>query len=196
MKNKKFALLGLSVFFVVILSLVAGCSKNAITESNEVSPDLKAAEGIPGDQINWVSWEQEIVKKISALAKQGTESKWIYPDVWGTVGGEKTFGNMVEFPPGAVAEEQYITVDVVCVDENEQCGAGVDFLPSQQFLLDVKVTLSWGYLDYDGDPSDLKIYWRDDDTELWILIPDPEIDLESKTSSFYIDHFTRFGWGF
>jgi hypothetical protein len=74
------------------------------------------------------------------------------------------------------------------------CGAMVDFLPSQQFEADVYVTLSWEVLNFDGDPESLDIHWYNEETGLWVLVPNPVIDTEEGTVSVYIDHFTRYAW--
>ncbi len=74
------------------------------------------------------------------------------------------------------------------------CGASVDFLPSQQFEANVTVTLSWEALNFDGNPDELEVYWFNDDTDLWVLVPDPVIDYVNGTVSVNIDHFTRYAW--
>ena len=72
---------------------------------------------------------------------------------------------------------------------------GVEFWPDQEFDKNVRVTLSWDCLEFDGDPNDLKVYWLDESTGLWVLVPDPEVDAEQKTVSVYVNHFTRYQWG-
>jgi hypothetical protein len=79
-------------------------------------------------------------------------------------------------------------------DLDTPCGASVDFLPNQQFEADVTVTLSWEALNFDGDPDSLEIYWLDETTDLWVLVPDPVIDVDDETVSVNIDHFTRYAW--
>lgn len=74
------------------------------------------------------------------------------------------------------------------------CGASVDFLPSQQFQANVTVTLSWEALNFDGNPEELEVYWYQEDTALWVLVPDPTIDYVNGTVSVNVDHFTRYAW--
>jgi len=81
------------------------------------------------------------------------------------------------------------------IPEINNAGAAADFLPSTQFLMNVKVTLSWEALDFDGDPENLNIYWYNEANGLWVLVPDPEFDFDHQTISIYIDHFTRYAWG-
>lgn len=193
MSSKRITLVKLLVFSIVIVVLTS-CSTDPLTAPKDQSAGLSINQGIPADQINWISWKPEVKEQIDVLAKSGLAGKMITQS-GGTVGGNITFGNTVEIPAGAVPSNTYITVEVLHVDGNE-CGAEVEFLPSMQFLLSVKITLSWEYLDFDGDPEDLKVYYLDEDTGEWILVLNPEISLENKTISVYVDHFTRYGWGF
>ena len=195
MKNKKILLVVLAPVALSLL-LLGCCSKDSLTGPENQAADLTINQGIPADQINWISWKPEVKEQIDALAKSGLAGKMITQS-GGTVGGNITFGNTVEIPAGAVPSNTYITVEVLCADENEQCGAEVEFLPTDmQFLLDVKIALSWEYLDFEGNPQDLNVYWLDESTGLWVEVYDPVIDLENKTISVYVDHFTRYGWGF
>ncbi len=192
MSSKRITLVKLLVFSIVIVVLTS-CSTDPLTAPKDQSAGLSINQGIPADQINWISWKPEVKEQIDVLAKSGLAGKMITQS-GGTVGGNITFGNTVEIPAGAVPSNTYITVEVLHVDGNE-CGAEVEFLPSMQFLLSVKITLSWEYLDFDGNPEDLNVYWFDEDTHLWILVPNPENSLEDKTISVYVNHFTRYGWG-
>ena len=187
---------------VSAIFLLVGCSNQSITEP--------PVQGLTTDQIDFVSWKAEVadvaVKTDKSIEELESLERWTIPGLdWGivfkrfggTVGGETTFGNKVDVPAYAFRQHfRFIVVRVVCVEDGEQCGAEVDFLPSQNFNKDVKVTLSYEYLDFDGDPSGLNIYWYDEDGDLWYLVPDPEIDTENCTVSVYVNHFTRFAWGF
>ena len=74
------------------------------------------------------------------------------------------------------------------------CGASVDFLPSQEFNADIYVTLSWEALNFDGDADELEIFWYNESTNLWVLVPNPVINYDEGTVSVWIDHFTRYAW--
>ncbi|MCH8068332.1 MAG: hypothetical protein IID16_03515, partial [Candidatus Marinimicrobia bacterium] len=146
------------------------------------SPEPVAAQLVTSDQINWISWKQEVVNQIKGgKLLRGTASHIINADIGGKIGGGNTYDNMVEFPAGALEEDTYVTVDVRCVDGREQCGAGVDFLPSQEFLKDVKVTLSWEFIDYDGGELNLWVYYSGDDGGTWFKVENPEIDYDKET---------------
>ena len=190
--NKKINLFGLCVFLAIgFLS----CDRTPITASPQENSTV--SQGIPTDQIQWVSWKQEVVVQIkSRKLLRGTANQMIVANNGGTVGGANTYDNMVEFPAGALAEDTYITVDVICVDGHEQCGAGIDFLPSMEFLKDVKVTLSWEFINYDGGDLTFYVYFSENDGGTWSEVVDVEIDYDNETVSIYVDHFTRFAWGF
>ncbi len=200
---------GLGLFLAIGL---LSCDRTPITGSPEENITYK--QGTPSDQITWVSWKQDVVDQIKdrRLLKKGTKSKRIKAHKGGKVGGGDTFDNKVEIPAGALAEDTYITVDVIFVDGKKQTGAGVDFLPSMQFLKDVKVTLSWKFLDYDGDDDedddkdddkdddsnddlDFIVYFSQDSGSTWFEVENPDIDYDKRTVSIYVDHFTRFAWG-
>jgi len=198
MKAKRIILVGLLLTALSVIAFI-GCSSDSLT-----SPVNKSInEGIPGDQINWIQWKPEVASKIKsildeprALAKVGYQEETIYKNEGGTVGGDTTFGCMVTIPSHAFPEHERTII--VQVATSEEANAGVDFLPNQTFIKDVKITVSFEYLNINAnaDLSELNIYWLDEDTGLWVLVPDPEIDLENGAISVYVDHFTRYGWGF
>ncbi len=182
---------GLGLFLAIGL---LSCDRTPITGSPE--DNTSYSQGTPSDQITWVSWKQDVVDQIKdRKLLKGTADKMIKADKGGKVGGGKTFDNMVEIPAGALAEDTRITVDVICHSKKDQCGAGVDFLPSQKFLKDVKVTLSWEFLDYDGGDLTFYVYYSETDGAYWDEVENPEIDYKKRTVSIYVDHFTRFAWG-
>ena len=162
------------------------------TPSQEESSIQTVSEGIPTDQINWVSWKPEVIQRIRALHK-GSVGMLIIASEGGTVGGPETFDNAAYFPAGALVEDTYVTVDVLCVDGDQQCGAGVEYLPSGQFLKNVTVALSYGYLNYSGDPLDLDAYFSQDGAT-WFPVNGMVYDTTAETATFETDHFTLFGW--
>ena len=198
MKVKSIFLVG---FLLVTLGILffAGCSNDSLTSPANQSIN----QGIPGDQINWIQWKPEVANRIKtildeprALAKVGYQEKIIHKNEGGTVGGDTTFGCQVTIPSHAFPEHERTII--VQVATSEEANAGVDFLPNQTFLKDVKITVSFEflYISANTDLTELNIYWLDEDTGLWALVPDPEIDLENGAISVYVDHFTRYGWGF
>lgn len=194
MKTRTIILSGLAPLVIIGLTLMS-CDFTPTTAPSE--ENITVSQGIPTDQIQWVSWKQEVVDQIkSGKLMRGTASKMISADNGGTIGGANTYDNKVEIPPGALEENSRITVDVLCLDGNEQCGAGIDFLPSQVFLKDVKVTLSWEFIGYDGGDLNFWVYYSGDDGDTWFEVETPEIDYDKETVSVYVNHFTRFAWGF
>ncbi len=186
----------ISAALTMMLILVVGftgCENSTILGNTTADPAL----GIPAEQITWVSWKPGVLEAMEAgsLAR-GSASKYAKPDKDTNIGGPQTFNNQVTVFTGAVTERTYIEVEVVCVDGNDQCGSGIDFLPNMQFLNDVKVTLSWEFLDVDTlTVDDFEAYYSEDDGATWFEIDDLEIDYDAMTISVYEDHFTRYAWG-
>lgn len=194
----------LSIVMLVALSVVlfVGCSQETVTGSN-----LGAAveESFHAESVNWVAWRPDIANRIktsvesNTLSKVGYEEKVITSAEGGVVGGDATFGCFVEVPAGAFSEsERTIIAKVACSEVgDEEDAAGIDFLPNQTFSKDVKISVSFEYLNITetADVSKINAYWFNEETELWVKVPEKDIDLENKVVSVYIDHFTRYGWG-
>jgi hypothetical protein len=189
-------------YLVLCVFLAIGflsCDRTPITAPPE--ENITVSQGIPADEITWVSWKQGVVDQIKdRKLLKGSQGKLIKANKGGKVGGGSTFHNKVKIPKNALADDTYISVEVLCVDDNdEQCGAGVDFLPSMQFLTDVEVTLSWEFLDLDDDEEadlDFLLYYSEDNGATWFPVgSNVEIDYKKKRLKFDVDHFTRFAWG-
>ena len=188
---------GLPVVSLLLVGLfsVSGCSENPIGPGSGKVNVVSAVEGIPDDQIDWLSWKPEFVEEFKALQKSGSDSRLIEADEGGTVGGPSTFGNQVTFPANALAEDTYITVEVtICeADDPPGCVDGLLFLPSMTFEAPVEVVLSYSDLDYGGNPEDLVIYWSQG-TGDWYLVDTGVHDANEQTYTFWVDHFTSYGW--
>ena len=72
---------------------------------------MSLENGIPLDQITWAKWNPEVIAELEAeldgalpRRARGFESKKIRNHEGGTVGGRKTFGNVVEVPEYAFDE--------------------------------------------------------------------------------------------
>lgn len=185
------------VFLISILGIVffSGCSKDSLTAPDAaVAPTIE--KGVSSESIQWVQWKPEAVTELARRPMWGYDRERIRREVGGVVGGFMTFNNMVEVPAYAFPEWfRDITVSIVWNNDEENIGAAVDFLPSQKFDKDVRVTLSYAYLAFDGNPEDLCVYWLDEESDTWVEVANPEVNLEAKTISVYVNHFTRYGWG-
>ncbi|TFB12391.1 hypothetical protein E3V55_00555 [Candidatus Marinimicrobia bacterium MT.SAG.3] len=135
------------------------------------------------------------MKKLIALNKSSSTTKTITVQAGGTVGGSNTFGNKVEIPAGAVDDNTKISVSVTCMDGQIPCSAEVEFLPSMVFNTDVKITLDYDALGFDGDPYLIEIYFIHDDGTGGEVVTYTVNEAE-KTLVFYINHFTRYGWAY
>jgi len=197
MKLKHLVLFG--TLLVAAMFWIIGCS-----ETTPLQPvaKMQTQVGLAADQIQWIGWKPEMKSKLDVTADPqealGKSIFWgfdwkIIPRVkGGVVGGEITFGNLVEVPAFAFPEP----IRLIAVWVYDNGAAGVEFFPDQTFTLDVKVTLSYANLDYEGDPQDLHLYWLDETTGLWVIVPNTEIDEINQTISGWVNHFTRYQWGF
>lgn len=188
-KKNQVAVIGLLVFAAALL--IVGCSENSVSNPG----DAAQASGIHVDDIQWIEAKPEFAEKFTALQKFVVDGKLITASEGGVVGGPQTFNNSVNFPPNAVSEDTYVTVQV---KQNRQKLFYVEFLPSGNFNELVEVTLSWAHLDLEDENviENLTVYYNQDNGNFWFPV-DSEIliDYDHKTATFKIDHFTRYGWG-
>ncbi|MCH7618684.1 MAG: hypothetical protein IH880_02795 [Candidatus Marinimicrobia bacterium] len=180
----------------VVLLFSVSCDYAATTapESAKASASVAgAAKSLEG--VNFLRWSPETFEKMTSLNKSNVAEKTITVSAGGTVGGNKTFGNTVEIPAGALDDNTTISVQVTCMDNKNPCSAEVEFLPSTTFNVDVKVTMNYDALGFDGDPYLIEIYWLQDDGTGG-EINNHVVNENEKTIVFYIDHFTRYGWAY
>ncbi len=187
------------------VSVLYFCSANPLDPDMESSTALQ--KGIPTDQISWAEWNPEVTAALAEaqsgdLAKRtgrkGYASKTIRSDVGGQVGGEKTFMNMVEVPQDAFEENRLrISVRVLNFDASGQTAAGVEFLPSRNYDADMRITLSWGFLNIEGnawEELNLQPYYSEDGGDNWFPVDEYVVDHVAKTINFGIGHFTQYAW--
>ena len=181
---------------VVAMLFSVACDYAATTapESAKTSASVTAA-ATSLEGVNFLKWSPKSMEKLTALNKSNIAAKTITVTAGGTVGGNKTFGNTVEIPAGALDDNTTITVQVTCMDNQNPCSAEVEFLPSTTFNVDVKVTMNYDALGFDGDPYLIDIYWLQEDGTGG-EITNYTVDEEEKTIVFYINHFTRYGWAY
>ena len=185
----------ISIMVIGCISLI-GCSGDMLTAPGVENENQTVSQqrGIPTDQLNLVPLRPEIAEQLRHLTKHGYDEKLITVKKGGSVGGKHTFKNKVKIPSKALKEDTWISVNVECVDSDGQCGATVEFLPNIEFQLDVTVTLSYAYLDFDGDPETLKVVWFDENFGLWVEVEGLKINEKHKTVSIQVNHFTRYAW--
>jgi len=204
------------VCVLVALVFLAACSEDSLM-GPEPQANLAVEKGLSAEEINWIPWkaesrehvlsqEQKLEIQSQIMAAEtgeavrvlerklfpGCEFEIVKRSKGATVGSWWTLNNQVEVPAEAFPED----LRIVGVFAAYLYGLpGVEFWPDQEFDKNVRVTLSWDCLEFDGDPNDLKVYWLDESTGLWVLVPDPEVNAEQKTVSVYVNHFTRYQWG-
>lgn len=187
------------VYAVIVIGIfmLIGCGGDMLTgpgAENEIQTAVAEQRGIPTDQLNLVPLRPEFAEQLRVLGKKAYSLKQIQAHRGGTVGGEKTFGNKVDIPAGALDADTWISVELECFNSNEQCGSVVEFLPSMTFLADVTITLSFDVLDFVGDPDLLRVVWYDESSGLWVEVDNAIIDYDNKTVTIQVNHFTRYGW--
>ena len=204
------------VWVLMALVFLAACSEDSLM-GPEPRANLAAEKGLSADEINWIPWKAESQKRVLSQEQKleiqsqvmaveteqsvrvlqkkllpGCEFENVKRSEGATIGSWWTLYNQVEVPAEAFPEQRRI----VGVFAAYLYGLpGVEFWPDQEFDKDVRVTLSWDCLEFDGDPSDLNVYWLDEATGLWVLVPDPEVNVAQRTVSVYVNHFTRYQWG-
>ena len=195
MKLRKSILLSITPILLVAFIILSSCS-----DGNFLSPDFSEEVGINECDINFLEWNSDAAVKINSdlngkFGKIHKDVQTIYSETGGVVGGDNTFGCRVYVPAGAFAEDSRIIKAKVTAENGNI--AGVDFLPSQTFDKDVTITLPFEYLNIDenSDLDNLKGFWFNEETQLWIEVPYASVDKEAKEVSIKINHFTRFGWG-
>lgn len=190
MKSKVKLLIVISLSLCLTLLLVTGCS-----ESNITNPEINAKTGIPASEIQFVKWNAEVTANLQNLNKTIVSSK-VFTQAGGQLATEAMYGCQLVVPANAFDEDERLIQANVTV-ENEDV-AGIEFLPSQQFTKNVSIILPFSAIKIEegNDVTELRAFWFDEESQLWVEIPAVNIDLENETATAEIDHFTRFGWGF
>ena len=190
LRNLFLPLTAVALLFSVACDYAATTAPDAPKASAQVTAEAK-----PLTDVNFLRWSPKTMAKLSALNKSNVAEKTITVTAGGSVGGQKTFGNVVEIPAGALDENTKISVQVTCMDNQNPCSAEVEFLPSTTFNTDVKITMNYDALGFDGDPYLIEIYWLQEDGTGG-AVTEYTVDEANKEIVFYIDHFTRYGWAY
>jgi len=190
LRNLLLPLTVVAMLFSVACDYAATTAPESANASAKVTAAATSLEGV-----NFIKWSPKSMEKLSALNKSNVASKTITVSAGGSVGGQKTFGNTVEIPAGAIDDNTTISVQVTCMDGQNPCSAEVEFLPSMTFNTEVKITLDYDALGFDGDPYLIEIYFILEDGDGGEVATFTVNETE-KTIVFYIDHFTRYGWAF
>ena len=183
-------LMAIALLFSVACDYAATTAPESAKASAPVTGEARSLA-----DVNFLKWSPASWKQMTSLNASTIAAKTITVSAGGEVGGNKTFGNVVEIPAGAVDDNTKISVEVTCMDNQNPCSAEVEFLPSMTFNTEVKVTLNYGALGFDGDPYMIEIYWIQEDGtggEITTHV----VDESNQTIVFYVNHFTRYGWAY
>ena len=185
-----------SLLLIAGLISIIGCNENSVLAPNEEITNAPAmVQGIPGDQINWISWKPEFSDRIKALNKVVSTTVLVNAKDGAIVGGVETLNNTIVIPSDALSEDTEITLLVHCMDDADPCVGEVEFLPDIQFSKAVLITLSYAELNYQGSPYDLKVYWTKSYSDVgWKEVEVKGVDTTNELISFEIDHFSRYAW--
>jgi len=183
-------LMAVALLFSVACDYAATTAPEAAKASAPITGEARSLT-----DVNFLKWSAASWKQMTSLNASTISAKTITVSAGGSVGGNKTFGNIVEIPAGAVDDNTKISVEVTCMDNQNPCSAEVEFLPSMTFNTEVKVTLTYGALGFDGDPYMIEIYWIQEDGTGG-EITTYTVDESLETIVFYVNHFTRYGWAY
>ena len=197
MRHSRLRLRNLLLPLTVVAMLMSVACDYAATTAPESAKTSASVAGTATslEGVNFLRWSPKAMERLTALNKSNVAEKTITVTAGGSVGGEKTFGNTVEIPAGAVDDNTKISVQVTCMDGQNPCSAEVEFLPSMTFNTDVKITLDYDALGFDGDPYLIEIYFILEDGSGGEVV-EYTVNETEKTIVFYINHFTRYGWAY
>ena len=183
----------LLVFVVMILTLtivlMTSCSESGLT-----NPEVSENQGIPASEIRFLEWSPNVIENMKSLNKTVVSEK-VFTQAGGELATSDMFGCKLTIPANAFNDtERLIQAHILSDDGNL---ASIDFLPSQQFTKNVSIVLPFSALKIEDDEvSKLRAFWFNEETNLWVEIPEVDIDEANQQATAKIDHFTRFGWGF
>ncbi len=179
--------------FALLFSVACDYAATTAPEAAKASAPTGEARSLA--DVNFLKWSPATWKQMTSLNASTVAAKTITVSAGGEVGGNKTFGNTVEIPAGAIDDNTKISVEVTCMDDQNPCSAEVEFLPSMTFNVDVKVTMHYGALGFDGDPYMIEIYWIQEDGTGG-EVNNYVVDESNQIIVFYVNHFTRYGWAY
>ncbi|MFP4547065.1 MAG: hypothetical protein ACLFQM_02960 [Fidelibacterota bacterium] len=189
MNAKTKVLLTSIITMSLAIILATGCSESGIT-----NPAV-SAEGIAASEIQFIQWDSKITETFNTLDKT-TVSEKIFTKAGGVLSTADMYGCKLTVPSNAFPEdERLIQASLTITDDNF---AGIEFLPSQQFTKAVTIELPFSAIrvDDENEYNEIRAFWYDEESGLWVEIPDVKIDTDKEVVEAEIDHFTRFGWGF
>ena len=211
----------LSVLAVTAVAFTfAGCeSQSAVSQNSDtgdigqfaasdVSTETVLADGplseeevnaitAPEEKIQIAEKDLKILKSKSGVSLQKRfVSRWYVPlgaYGWAYVGDYEHGRSWLYFPPYAMSQTTIVTMDWESTGFLE---GGAEFSPhGVQFNKPVTVWLSYKDADLgDIKEEDLKIWYFNEETELWELIGG-EVDEKKKIVIGFLDHFSRYAIG-
>ena len=190
MKRNHTLLIVSITILVLIFGIMTSCD-----ESNLTNPKSSENIGIPATEIQFLQWKTDISTNLKTLNKV-TVSEKIFTQEGGVLATDEMYGCKLTVPANAFDEQERL-IQANLLSENDNV-AGISFLPSQQFTKFITIELPFAAINIDetADVNEIRAFWLDENTNLWIEIQDIIVDIDNHVVQAQIDHFTRFGWGF
>lgn len=186
---KRFSISLVAVLFMSTL-LITGCQEtiSPVAPVDNSIVQVKQDKNTPPEGVTFL---RAITNpKMNSINTVVTASATLDPAVGGTVGGTETFGNYVYIPANTF--NQTTTFTVTAADEEF---SWVEFGPSMEFNGNVLITLDFSRFGLTKKKAKkLKVYYYNEDKGKWEKVKGPYTYTETSVS-FYIDHFSRYGWG-
>lgn len=186
---KRFSIFLAVVLFVSTL-LITGCQEtiSPVAPVDNSILQVKQDKNTPPEGVTFL---RAITNpKMNSVNTVVTASATLDPAVGGTVGGAETFGNSVYIPANTFNEPTTFTV--TAADEEF---SWVEFGPSMKFNGNVLITLDFSRFGLTKkEAKKHKVYYYNENKGKWEKVKGPYIYTETSVS-FYIGHFSRYGWG-
>ncbi|MBN2281412.1 MAG: hypothetical protein JXQ65_12600 [Candidatus Marinimicrobia bacterium] len=188
--NKKHTFVILTILLAAVFCMIISCDESAL-----INPKITESKGIPAQEIQFLQWNSDVASTLRALSKV-TISEMVFTHAGGVLATDDMLGCKLIVPANAFEEEER-TIQATLISEGDNM-AGISFLPSQQFTKYVTIELPFNAINVDENTlvEDIRAFWLDENTNLWVEIQDVIVDLENQVVKTQTDHFTRFGWGF
>jgi len=119
---------------------------------------------------------------------------WKVLRIIGSLGGSLSNGRWrVDVPPNAVSGTATITLGVANAT-SPSCQLGITPDSSNHFAVPVKLTVNCSSVSAD-QLQKYAIFWYDPSTGIWTPVPNSTVDLQAKTVSAPLQHFSKYAVG-
>ena len=111
-----------SLFILSAAVFFNGCESSPTMAEDQSDPYYNFPNGIPTEEITWISWEPEIIYEIKNIGadygdiqlKRSGFASDLVDEAGGSVGGYDTYDNSIYFSPGSLSEDTWVSVELSC----------------------------------------------------------------------------------